>query len=289
MAMLVAAFCGRPDTWPTELPEPLTDSDPILANNLTLITGAILLLLGILNLGFIVNFISHAVIVGFCSAAAILISCSQVKKLFGIKLHSREIFHYVPELFTEIYHGKTNWYDFAMGIVCLIILKSFELLKRKYQNDEKLNPVLSKVIWLVGTARNAIVVITAGVIAYCIEHENIDYWNEGCRPGAVDVNGTAIPCTTLTLTKIKDASMPPFAPPPFSYSYNISNQTGVEEPAVTGVFNIGYVEIIKGIGTGMFIIPLMAYLESISIAKGFGIKNDYKVDATQELVNIQHK
>ena len=40
------------------------------------------------------------------------------------------------------------------------------------------------------------------------------------------------------------------------------------------------------LGSGLFIIPLMAYLESISIAKGFSIKNDYKVDATQELVSL---
>jgi sodium-independent sulfate anion transporter 11 len=77
MSMLVAQFCSRPDSWPTEYPAAISQSDPALAVNLTMLTGLILVILGVLNLGFIVNFISHAVIVGFVSAASILISFSQ--------------------------------------------------------------------------------------------------------------------------------------------------------------------------------------------------------------------
>ena len=142
MSMLVAACCKRPDTWPMEYPDgPATESDPILAVNLTFLTGIILLVLGILNLGFVVNFISHAIIVGFCSAASIIISASQIKKLFGIKLKNREFFHMIPELFENIINGNINWYDFGMGITCLIILKSLELLKRRYSDSNNLNPV----------------------------------------------------------------------------------------------------------------------------------------------------
>ena len=49
-------------------------SDPYLAVNLTFLTGVILVVLGLFNLGFLVNFISHAIIVGFCSAASIVIA-----------------------------------------------------------------------------------------------------------------------------------------------------------------------------------------------------------------------
>ena len=51
-----------------------TLSDPNLAVNLTFLTGVILIVLGLFNLGFLVNFISHAIIVGFCSAASIVIA-----------------------------------------------------------------------------------------------------------------------------------------------------------------------------------------------------------------------
>ena len=66
MSMLVAKFCSRPSDWPEEVSDStLSESDPILAINLTFLSGMILLILGLLNLGFVVNFISHAVIVGF--------------------------------------------------------------------------------------------------------------------------------------------------------------------------------------------------------------------------------
>lgn len=52
----------------------MNPSDPLLAVNLTFLTGVILVVLGLFNLGFLVNFISHAIIVGFCSAASIVIA-----------------------------------------------------------------------------------------------------------------------------------------------------------------------------------------------------------------------
>ena len=36
----------------------------------------------------------------------------------------------------------------------------------------------------------------------------------------------------------------------------------------------------------MIIVPLIAYLESISIAKGFGKKNGYQVDSNQEFIAL---
>ncbi len=51
---------------------------------LTFMTGVLQLLLGVLRMGFVVNFLSHAVISGFTSAAAIVIGLSQLKHLLGI-------------------------------------------------------------------------------------------------------------------------------------------------------------------------------------------------------------
>ena len=67
-----------------------------------------------------------------------------------------------------------------MGITSLLILKSLELIKRKYA-DQPERPVLSKIIWLLGTARNAFVVIIAASVAYAVEKENIEYWKDGCK------------------------------------------------------------------------------------------------------------
>ena len=45
-------------------------------------------------------------------------------------------------------------------------------------------------------------------------------------------------------------------------------------------------KIVSGLGSSLAIIPLMAYLESISLAKGFAIKNDYKISNSQELIAV---
>ncbi|WP_256592880.1 SulP family inorganic anion transporter, partial [Pseudomonas sp. 2822-17] len=51
---------------------------------LMLMVGVIQFIMGLLKLGFIVNFLSHAVISAFISAAAIIIGLSQLKHLLGI-------------------------------------------------------------------------------------------------------------------------------------------------------------------------------------------------------------
>ena len=108
-------------------------------------------------------------------------------------------------------------------------------------------------------------------LAYVLEHDNIDYWKAGCLPGAQN-------CTKLTLTKIGDSSMPGINLPKFTYQY----QTGINGTN----HEVSFVDILSTLSTGLFIVPLMAYLESISIAKGFSIKNNYKISANQELLAI---
>ena len=66
----------------------------------------------------------------------------------------------------------------------LILFEAFEMMKRKYQDDEKLSPVLRKIIWLFGTARNAVVVIVAALVAFVVDNKNIEFWENGCVPGS---------------------------------------------------------------------------------------------------------
>ena len=51
---------------------------------LSLMVGVIQLLMGMFRLGFLTNFISHPVVSGFTSAAAVIILVSQLKSLLGI-------------------------------------------------------------------------------------------------------------------------------------------------------------------------------------------------------------
>ena len=56
----------------------------VLAVLLALLGGALMLLLGVLRLGFVANLLSHSVISGFVTGSAVLIVLGQVKPLLGI-------------------------------------------------------------------------------------------------------------------------------------------------------------------------------------------------------------
>lgn len=60
---------------------------------LALFMGSIQLFLGLLRMGFLVNFLSKPVISGFTSAAAIIIGFSQLKHLLGVNIEGSNRFH----------------------------------------------------------------------------------------------------------------------------------------------------------------------------------------------------
>lgn len=55
-----------------------------VAITLAFLSGAMLLLMGVLRLGFLANFLSHPVISGFITASGLLIAASQLKTLLGV-------------------------------------------------------------------------------------------------------------------------------------------------------------------------------------------------------------
>ena len=68
------------------LAEPGSPQFVALVLTLTFFVGVFQLLLGVLRMGTLVNFVSHTVVVGFTSGAAVLIAASQVKNFFGLPI-----------------------------------------------------------------------------------------------------------------------------------------------------------------------------------------------------------
>ncbi len=88
---------------------------------LMLMIGIIQLLMGLFRLGFLVNFLSHAVISAFTSAAAIIIGLSQLKHLIGVKLEAdKDVFKIVTEAILR--SSEINVVAFSIGIVSIITL-----------------------------------------------------------------------------------------------------------------------------------------------------------------------
>jgi len=92
---------------------------------LALMVGVIQFLLGILRMGFLVNFLSKPVISGFTSAAAIIIVFSQMKHLLGISVvGSNRIYKTVINIFHKL--GEINYVDFSIGLVGIALLLGFK-------------------------------------------------------------------------------------------------------------------------------------------------------------------
>ncbi|WP_194778052.1 SulP family inorganic anion transporter [Pararhodonellum marinum] len=94
----------------------------VYALTLAFMVGLIQFGMGIMRLGFVVNFLSHPVINGFTSAAAIIIGLSQVKHLFRINLPNSEHFQ---EMILAIFQNISDihWLTFGIGILGIFIIK----------------------------------------------------------------------------------------------------------------------------------------------------------------------
>lgn len=92
---------------------------------LALLVGAIQLILGLLRMGFLVNFLSKPVISGFTSAAAIIIIFSQLKHLLGTAAPSTSVFH---TLVTDTwkYVGDVNPYALLIGGAGILLILGFK-------------------------------------------------------------------------------------------------------------------------------------------------------------------
>jgi len=106
-----------------------TESYIALALLLAFMAGAVQFGFGMFKLGFIVNFLSHPVISGFTSAAALIIAFSQFKHLFGIPLESSPYIHKILiQLFDQL--SSTNLYALGIGMGAMIIIYSLKKLHR---------------------------------------------------------------------------------------------------------------------------------------------------------------
>ncbi|MEZ4590390.1 MAG: solute carrier family 26 protein [Chloroflexota bacterium] len=95
-----------------------------LAIVLALLVGVIQLVMGLVRLGFLVNFLSHPVLAGFTSAAALVIGVSQLKHLLGLATPRLEFFETVG--YTAVHLPETNLVTLAIGGISILILVYFK-------------------------------------------------------------------------------------------------------------------------------------------------------------------
>ncbi|XP_064532305.1 sodium-independent sulfate anion transporter isoform X3 [Pseudopipra pipra] len=227
--------------------------EPVYAVLLAFLSGCIQLAMALLHLGFLLDFISCPVIKGFTSAASITISFNQIKNILGLQGIPRQFFLQVYETLRRI--GETRAGDAVLGLACLAALAALRAMKSRLPRAASAEPLAARIscriVWISATARNALVVLFAGLVAYSFQVM-------GSQP--------------LTLTGSIPQGLPAFRLPRFSLA----------EPNGT----VPFLNMVEDMGVGLAVVPLMGLLETIAIAKAFASQNGYRIDPNQELLAL---
>jgi SulP family sulfate permease len=92
----------------------------VLAAMLALLTGAVLILAGLLRLGFLADFFSRPVLLGFINGVAAIILVSQLPQFLGIKVQADSTLGTLWQVLRHI--GDAQWRAIVLGIVLVIVL-----------------------------------------------------------------------------------------------------------------------------------------------------------------------
>ncbi|XP_073948910.1 sodium-independent sulfate anion transporter-like [Choristoneura fumiferana] len=210
------------------------------------LAGLIELGMGVLQLGFLVEFISMPVISGFTTAAALQIASAQLKSLFGLEGKSGNYF--AESIYNFVLNITTmKLWDPILGFITIGILI---YLKRLGQGCSRTDGIVKQLRWFISLGRNAVVVVLGMIIAYVLK---------------LTTDGEP-----LVLIGDIGSGIPKIAPPPFTTT--VGNQT----------YSFG--EMLQVLGPQSIVLPLVAILETVAIAKAFA--GGKSVDATQEMVAV---
>ncbi|CAH0723073.1 unnamed protein product, partial [Brenthis ino] len=232
---------------------------PEFAVLLAFLSGCVELVMGILQLGFLIDFISGPVSVGFTSAAAIIIATTQVKDILGLSFPGGKFLQVWTGMYEHI--GETRLWDTVLGVSCIVVLLLLRKVKDikigsndasedgKVEKSSRFKTAVSQALWFLSTTRNITVVLVCAALAYYFDTQNKQ---------------------PFVLTGEVKAGLPQIAPPPFS--------------ATVGNHTYTFTEMASTLGSAIFVVPLLSILENIALAKVFS--EGAHVDATQEMVAL---
>nr|CAI5846377.1 unnamed protein product [Callosobruchus analis] len=131
---------------------------------LCFLTGIVQFLMGVFGLGPVSS--------GFTSAVALIIVTSQMKDVLGIHVQSSGGSTFIGtwrSIFQDIH--KTQAWDTTLGVVCIAVLLMLRIIgsiklgsTEKGVEPTKFQKFANASLWLIGTARNAILVVVIGVV-----------------------------------------------------------------------------------------------------------------------------
>ena len=117
----------------------------LMAIFLAFLVGAIQLLMGLFRMGFIISFLSKPVIIGFTSAAAVIIGLSQLKHILGIELsQSNQLHIFIQSLINS--NSTVHFMTIIISITSVVFILLIKKLNRKIPSA--LIAVILGILWV---------------------------------------------------------------------------------------------------------------------------------------------
>jgi len=202
---------------------------------LALLSGAMLMVMGFLRLGFLANLLSHPVISGFITASGIIIASSQLKHILGINAGGHNLVEVVHALATHL--GEVNFPTLFVGVTATGFLfwvrKGFKPLLVRFGLSEYAAGLVSKAGPVI-----AVFLTTLAVVVFGLDEMGVR------TVGAIP------------------QGLPPFAIPVFDANLWLA----LAGPA--------------------FLISMIGFVESVSVAQTLAAKRRQSIDSDQELIGL---
>lgn len=152
-----------------------------LAFTSTFFAGLFQASLGLFRLGFIIDFLSKATLIGFMAGAAIIVSLQQLKALLGIT-HFTNKMQIIPVMYSVFSHkNEWSWQTIVMGISFLVFL-----LTARYISSKK-----PRLFWISAAAPLTSVILST-LLVFCLRSNGdkiakIGQLPEGLNPPSINM------------------------------------------------------------------------------------------------------
>lgn len=97
---------------------------------MTFLSGIIILILGLLQLGFLIDFFSYPIIAGFICASSFNIASSQIKNIFGIPGKTDTFIDSWTSIFENI--SSAQQWDSVLGLLSIVLIVCLKVSFKQY-------------------------------------------------------------------------------------------------------------------------------------------------------------
>lgn len=129
----------------------------------TIMSGVMLILMGVLKLGAVIRFIPYPIIVGYMSGIAVIIFSTQMKDFFGMTIYETVPPDFIGKWAVYLNHfSTTNIYTLIVGIVSILIIVFSGKISKKIPGSLLAVVVVTVVVYILRHYLDITSILTIG-------------------------------------------------------------------------------------------------------------------------------